>query len=137
MMFQRIFPGNRLKVSVHIFSVYFVRLLAVMWIAKGLVGWGALLGVAMPVVPVLETLSRSDQFLVMIFSVIDLVAGVALWLSPQWGGVVWLIAVAAEILRQLVSDPSLGRYIFLVAMFVVFIIYVTFRYILSTFSDHN
>lgn len=136
-MFQRIFPWYRLKVSVHIFSVYFVRLLAVMWIAKGLVGWGALLGVAMPVVPVLETLSRSDQFLVMIFSVIDLVAGVALWLSPQWGGVVWLIAVAAEILRQLVSDPSLGRYIFLVAMFVVFIIYVTFRYILSTFSDHN
>lgn len=137
MMFQRIFPGNRLKVSVHIFSVYFVRLLAVMWIAKGLVGWGVLLGVAMPVVPVLEALSRSDQFLVMIFSVIDLVAGVALWLSPQWGGVVWLIAVAAEILRQLVSDPSLGRYIFLVAMFVVFVIYVTFRYISSTFSDHN
>lgn len=136
-MFQRIFPGNRLKVSVHIFSVYFVRLLAVMWIAKGLVGWGVLLGVAMPVVPVLEALSRSDQFLVMIFSVIDLVAGVALWLSPQWGGVVWLIAVAAEILRQLVSDPSLGRYIFLVAMFVVFVIYVTFRYISSTFSDHN
>lgn len=137
MMFQRIFPWYRLKVSVHIFSVYFVRLLAVMWIAKGLVGWGALLGVAMPVVPVLETLSRSDQFLVMIFSVIDLVAGVALWLSPQWGGVVWLIAVAAEILRQLVSDPSLGRQIFLAAMFVVFVIYVTFRYISSTFSDQN
>ena len=96
-----------------------------------------MLGVAMPVVPVLETLSRSDQFLVMIFSVIDLVAGVALWLSPQWGGVVWLIAVAAEILRQLVSDPSLGRQIFLVAMFVFFIIYVTFIYILSVFSDQN
>ena len=137
MIFQKLLPSKQLNARIQIFSNYFIRLLAVMWIAKGLVGWGVLLGLAMPIVPELTTLSDTDQFLVMIFSVFDLVAGVALWLSPQWGGVVWLVAVVAEILRQLGTDPSSGRVMIGAALLVVLVIYVTIRFIPSAFGDQN
>ena len=33
-----------------------------------------------------------------VFAVLDLVAGVGLWLTSTWGGVMWLLAIMSHIL---------------------------------------
>ena len=48
---------------------------------------------------------RSAIAAVVFFAVIDLVAAVGLWLAAAWGGVVWLVAVAA----QLAGHPGPAR----------------------------
>lgn len=107
-------------------SVY--RLLAVAWIAKGLVAWCLVLGISVPFMAPLETYHVLDQSLVMMFSVVDIVAGVGLWLSPRWGGVVWLIAVLAECVRQFTAQPSLFREFSLATLITVFAMYALLRH---------
>lgn len=107
-------------------SVY--RILAVAWISKGLVSWCLILGISVPFMAPFETYTVLDQSLVMTFSVVDIVAGVGLWLSPQWGGVVWLIAVLAECARQFTAPPSLVREISFAALIAVLAMYTLMRY---------
>lgn len=74
----------------------FARIMALLWLMKGLAGWAGIFGM----------LGKGDEFLssnvayqatVVYFSVIDLVAAIGLWMLAAWGGAVWLIAVASYI----------------------------------------
>lgn len=89
--------------------VWFMRLLALLWIAQGLAAWGLMLlrdGVPERVFGDLSDLAMAA---VIFFAVLDLIAGVGLWLGATWGGVVWLIAVAAQWLA-LVILPGFFAY---------------------------
>lgn len=82
--------------------VWFMRLLALLWIAQGLANWAVMLigdGDPQAVFGGVSDLARGA---VIFFAVLDLMAGVGLWLAASWGGVVWLIAVAAQWLALVV-----------------------------------
>jgi uncharacterized membrane protein (DUF2068 family) len=83
--------------------VLFMRLLACVWIAQGLVQWMAML---IPHESVLDRASVQWAAAVVFFAVLDPVAAVGLWLVSSWGGVIWFIAAAAQIIAT-VAIPGL------------------------------
>ncbi len=78
---------SRLDLSLKI--IY--RVLSVLWLLKGFYGWVILFGLIGP-----GHLERDFASATLIaFSIFDLIAGVALWMSWRWGAGVWfLIAIA-------------------------------------------
>lgn len=85
------------RVNWRLLQVWFLRLMALGWMMKGLMAWTAILGVEYLDLRPFETQSVSFQTMTVYFAVIDLVAAVGLWLLASWGGVVWLIAVASRL----------------------------------------
>ena len=77
--------------------VWFMRTIAVVWIAKGLFAWTIALGVNHAVADFLE-LPVITEGMIGFFAVADLMAAVGLWLAAPWGGVLWLICAATEMM---------------------------------------
>ena len=71
--------------------VVFLRVMAVLSMAKGLYHWAVVSGVAGPLEG-FEYQPTPWQTATVFFAVIDLVAAVGLWLAAAWGAVVWLTA---------------------------------------------
>ncbi len=72
----------------------FMRLMAVFWLLQGLLQWQAVL---MAQKPIFDTMPQSAALAIIFFSVLDLIAGVGLWLATPWGGVLWLLIASAQI----------------------------------------
>jgi hypothetical protein len=77
--------------------VWYMRLLALLWIAKGLGAWGLIFGAGNPV-PAFEARTMGHQATVIYFAVIDPIAAVGLWLASVWGGVMWLLAIMSHLI---------------------------------------
>jgi len=100
--------------------VWLLRSLSVIWIAKGLMHWTTILGLS-PMLepgPAFEARPLTFQAITVYFAVFDLVAGVGLWLTATWGGVLWLLAAVSQLLlgfffpRSLTLSPVLiGTYV--------------------------
>jgi hypothetical protein len=71
--------------------VIFLRVMAVLSMAKGLYHWAIIAGVTGPA-DGFEYQPTPWQTATVFFAVIDLVAAVGLWLAAAWGAVVWLTA---------------------------------------------
>jgi hypothetical protein len=72
--------------------IIYVRVLAVISLAKGLYHWARVCGFGDGPDSTFESASVAWQAATMFFAVIDLVAAIGLWLAAAWGGVVWLTA---------------------------------------------
>jgi hypothetical protein len=81
--------------------VWFMRLTALAWLAKGLVAWAVIVG-ALPDIAPFETEGFGRQAAVAYFGIVDLLAGVGLWLASPWGGVIWLLAATSYLVLGLV-----------------------------------
>lgn len=79
--------------------VWFMRVMAAAWVAKGLGYWLTILGVEGT--PGFENKPLSFQTTIVYFAVIDLVAAVGLWLTSAWGGVLWLLALMSHVILGL------------------------------------
>ena len=77
--------------------VWYMRLLALLWIAKGLGSWAQILGAGYPVPP-FEARTLGHQATAIYFAVIDPIAAVGLWLASVWGGVMWLLAIMSHLI---------------------------------------
>ncbi len=86
--------------------VWFMRLAAMAWLAKGVAGWAFILG-ALPGTPVFEAAPVGRETAVVYFAVVDCVAAVGLWLASAWGGVVWLFAATSAMILA-VFAPDLA-----------------------------
>ena len=102
--------------------VWLLRLLSVFWMAKGLMAWAVIFGLAGDGQPPFEARLLSFQAITVYFAVIDLVAAVGLWLTSTWGGVLWLLAAiepaaARLLLPAAAADDALaaGAYVALIA----------------------
>jgi hypothetical protein len=63
------------------------------------------------------------------FAVIDLIAGVALWLGSAWGAAVWMIAVVSQIVAGFVFIDLSGRMTLLtIAELVLVAIFIGVRF---------
>jgi hypothetical protein len=81
-----------------IILVWFLRLLSIAWMAKGLLAWAVIFGFGNEAQPPFEARLLSFQAIIVYFAVIDLVAAVGLWLTSTWGGVLWLLAGVSHLL---------------------------------------
>ncbi len=76
--------------------VWFMRVLALLWMGQGLSNWGLLMLGDAGGQGIIDTMSDTGAAAVIFFAVLDLIAAVGLWLAASWGGVVWLVAIAAQ-----------------------------------------
>ena len=72
----------------------FMRVMALFWLMQGLAQWRVVLTAQ---APIFDTMPSSAALAIIFFSVLDLVAGVGLWLATPWGGVLWLLIASAQI----------------------------------------
>jgi hypothetical protein len=100
--------------------VWFMRMLALMWIAKGLGYWAVILGVDSAPTP-FEARTTGFQATTIYFAVIDLVAAVGLWLTSTWGGVLWLLAVMSHLILTVFFPNIVTGGPVLIGLFVSFI----------------
>src|SRR6478735_7173736 len=75
----------------------FMRILAILWIMKGLSAWAVILGIWTPVGH-FESRSMGYQSTIIYFALIDLIAAVGLWMASTWGGIMWLLAVLSHLI---------------------------------------
>jgi hypothetical protein len=100
--------------------VWFMRVVALLWLTKGLAAWAALIGVAPASVP-FEARPTGYQATVIYFAVIDLVAAVGLWLASAWGGVLWLLAIMSHLILAIFFPQYVPGGIVLIGLFIFFI----------------
>jgi hypothetical protein len=72
----------------------FMRVMALFWLAQGVMQWSLMLTSAQPIFDALPT---HVAIAIVFFAVLDLIAGVGLWLATPWGGVLWLLIASAQI----------------------------------------
>jgi hypothetical protein len=89
--------------------VVFMRVVAVLWLVKGLLQWKAIL---VPDVTPFDTLATPLAVSMGFFAVADLLAAVGLWLASAWGGVLWLFTASVGMIvtlamRNFERDSSL------------------------------
>jgi hypothetical protein len=103
------------------YLVLFLRVMAAVTLMEGLYHWTALCGIGAPTGAGFEAHTIAWRAATVFFAVIDLVAGVGLWLAAAWGAVVWLTAVVSmavvEVFFPLVYGGSI--YIVLVELMLV------------------
>jgi hypothetical protein len=73
--------------------VVFLRVMAGISLLKGLYHWAIVCGITAPFPSGFDSYPTPYQVATVFFAVIDLVAGVGLWLAAPWGAVVWLTSV--------------------------------------------
>lgn len=78
--------------------VAFMRAIAAVWIVQGLLQWTAVLSTGAGGLSPFSTLAPPAMVAAVFFAVVDFVAAIGLWLAAPWGGVIWLVAVGAQIL---------------------------------------
>jgi Family of unknown function (DUF6163) len=88
--------------------VFFLRLMAVVSVAKGLYHWAQVTGFVGGEEEAFENQSMAWQTATVYFAVIELVASVGLWLATPWGAVVWLTTVVSMAVIELMFPTIYG-----------------------------
>jgi Family of unknown function (DUF6163) len=95
--------------------VFFLRVMAVVSIAKGLYHWAQVTGFVGSEEEAFENQSMAWQTATVYFAVIELVAAVGLWLATPWGAVVWLTTVVSMAVIELMFPNIYGGSLMVVA----------------------
>jgi Family of unknown function (DUF6163) len=95
--------------------VLFLRVMAVVSVAKGLYHWAQVTGFVGGEEEAFENQSLAWQASTVYFAVIELVAAVGLWLATPWGAVVWLITVVSMTVIELMFPAIYGGSLVVVA----------------------
>ena len=109
--------------------VLFVRGLAGLSLLKGLYHWAAICGFGAGGGG-FEVHSWSWQTATVFFAIIDLVAGVGLWLGAPWGATIWLTSAVTTIVVHVFLPQIYGFQPLIVAAQVVLIagyVYISFE----------
>jgi hypothetical protein len=96
------------------YLVLFLRIMAVVSLAKGLYHWGQVCGIGVAADQTFELRPLAWQSATALFAVIDLVAAVGLWLAAAWGAVVWLTATVSMAVVELFFPKVYGSNIVIV-----------------------
>jgi Family of unknown function (DUF6163) len=88
--------------------VFFLRLMAVASVVKGLYHWAQVTGFVGGEEDAFENQPMAWQTATVYFAVIELVAAVGLWLATPWGAVVWLTTVVSMAVIELMFPGIYG-----------------------------
>jgi hypothetical protein len=94
--------------------VLFLRVMAAVSLVEGIYHWAALCGIGAPAGGGFEQHTVAWRTATVFFAVIDLVAGVGLWLAAAWGAVVWLTAVVSMAVVEVFFPQVYGGSVFIV-----------------------
>src|SRR5437660_9561817 len=92
----------------------FLRVMAGVSLCKGLYHWAVICGIGAPLPSGFDSYSTPYQVATVFFGVIDLVAGVGLWLAAPWGAVVCLTSVISMAAVELLFPQIYGGNILMV-----------------------
>jgi len=95
--------------------VLFLRIMAMVSMAKGLYHWAEVTGFLGGEDEAFEGQTLAWQASTVYFAVIELVAAVGLWLATPWGAVVWLITVVSMAVIELMFPAVYGGSVLVVA----------------------
>ena len=110
--------------------VVFMRVVAGLWMLRGLMHWRTIL--AYDTTP-FEALPLGIAACVIFFSVADILAAVGMWLASGWGGVLWIFATAANIIVTMVMpDFHTGGRLMLAIDFALIALY----FVLTWYAAH-
>ncbi len=96
--------------------VFFLRIMAVVSVAKGLYHWAQVTGFVGREDDAFENQAMAWQASTVYFAVIELVAAVGLWLATPWGAVVWLTTVVSMAVIELMFPGIYGGSLTVVAV---------------------
>lgn len=96
--------------------VLFLRIMAVISVAKGLYHWAQVTGFIGGEEEAFENQPLAWQAATVYFAVIELVAAVGLWLATPWGAVVWLTTVVSMAVIELMFPGIYGGSLTVVAL---------------------
>jgi hypothetical protein len=96
--------------------VLFLRVMAVLAVAKGLYHWAQVTGFVGGEDESFEYQPMAWQTATVYFAVIDLVAAVGLWLATPWGAVVWLTTVVSMAVIELMFPNIYSGSLLVVAL---------------------
>jgi len=99
---------------------------------KGLMQWAALLGVADGGGTRFLELPLDAQVAIVFFAIVDIISGVGLWLGSTWGGALWLIAAALQVVAG-ISFVQLSGFVVLLTILEIVLVAV---YIATRFMAH-
>jgi len=94
--------------------IIYVRVLAVLSMAKGLYHWALVCGIGDKADSTFEYAPMAWKAATIFFAVIDPVAAVGLWLAAAWGGVVWLTAAISMAAVELLFPQVFGGSVWIV-----------------------
>jgi hypothetical protein len=94
--------------------IMFLRVMAVISFGKGLYHWAVICGIGAPLPSGFDSYSTPYQVATVFFAVIDLVAGVGLWLAAPWGAVVWLTSIISMAAVELLFPQIFGGNIWVI-----------------------
>lgn len=97
----------------------FVRVMAVLSLAKGVYHWTVICGINAPFPSGFDSYPTPYQVATVFFGIIDLVAGVGLWLAAPWGAVVWLTSVISMAAVEVLFPQIFGGSTWIVVLEVV------------------
>lgn len=112
--------------------VRYQRIAGGFMIFKGLTHWSTLFGFGDGSGPHFVQQPLDVQATTVFFAVIDLVAGVALWLGSTWGAILWLVAAAAQVVADVVVLELSG---FVVILTIIEVLLVA-GYVIIRFMVH-
>src|ERR1700726_1432907 len=101
--------------------VLFLRIMAVVSIAKGLYHWAQVTGFIGGEEEAFENQTMAWQTATVYFAVIELVAAVGLWLATPWGAVVWLTTVVSMAVIELMFPAIYGGSLIIVGVEALFL----------------
>ncbi|KQO50407.1 MULTISPECIES: DUF6163 family protein [unclassified Methylobacterium] len=103
--------------------VWFMRLTAMFWLAKGVSTWATILDI-FPGARPFEAEPLGRQAVIVYFAVIDFTAAIGMWLTSAWGGVVWLLAATSAVTLAILtphllpmSVPSLAAHASIIVVY--------------------
>ncbi len=124
--------GKAARIAWDLILVWFMRVMALVWIMKGLLAWTIILGVSLPGLPSFQALPLAGQATVVTFAVLDLVAAIGLWLTSTWGGVMWLLAVMTNVVIAVLRPGEFGTSSAVAAFQLALVVaYVVFSWLAS------
>jgi len=94
----------------------FLRVMAGISLVKGLYHWAVVCGIDAPFPSGFDSYATPYQVATVFFAVIDLVAGVGLWLAAPWGAVVWLTSVISMGAVELLFPQIYGGHLWVVGL---------------------
>jgi hypothetical protein len=107
-------------------------------IFKGLTYWSSLFGAGDGPGSYFQTQPLDTQAATIFFAVIDLVAGVALWLGSTWGAMLWLLTAGMQLFADVIVLEFSGFLILLTMIEVVLVAgYVIIRFMVHVETDRR
>jgi len=118
--------------------VLFQRAAGGFMIFKGLTYWSGLIGIADGPGSAFVQEPLDTQAATVFFAVIDLVAGVALWLGSTWGAMMWLVAAGLQLFADIVVLEPSGFLVLLTMVEVLLVAtYVVLRFLVHMEADRR